>query len=67
MRFWRRSISISGRVGVSSMTPSRRSIPRMGRGGEDGGVDYEIFYFDGSTVQQLTINNFWDCSPHLSR
>lgn len=38
----------------------------QGRGGTDGGTDEEIFYFDGTTVTQLTQNTVLDRFPKMS-
>ena len=32
-----------------------------------GGRDYEIFYYDGNTITQLTDNTVYDKSPPLSQ
>jgi hypothetical protein len=38
----------------------------MGRGGSDAGSDDEIFFYNGSTVTQLTVNSTPDRFPELS-
>ena len=38
----------------------------QGRGGTDGGTDDEIFYYDGTTVVQLTENAVPDRMPEIS-
>ncbi len=37
-----------------------------GRGGTDGGTDEEVFYYDGSTVMQLTENSDLDRNVQIS-
>jgi len=38
----------------------------QGQGGTDGGTDYEIFWYDGSTTTQLTENALADRFPEIS-
>jgi beta propeller repeat protein len=37
-----------------------------GRGGSDGGNDYEIFFWNKSSIQQITENDGYEYSPQIS-
>ena len=37
-----------------------------GKGGTDGGSDREIFYYDGSTITQLTTNSWEELYPEIN-
>jgi hypothetical protein len=37
-----------------------------GRGGSDGGTDFETFFFNGTTITQLTTNRTDDFIPGVS-
>ena len=42
------------------------NIAWQGVGGSDSGTDNEIFFYDGSTISQLTVNTVHDLNPRIS-